>query len=186
MSVGRAWSMSVEAVRLLTLAPDATLRLMRLAVLIAYTIAMIGLPVGNLFRDETPESGASPWCRCSTKSQQSGTCCCAKDRSANEPAGCCAARAKPTKVRSCCASKQAAKTDSKSKPAPNEQAAWKSRCLCGPGETGLLVCNEPRILPKAFVVMEPRIACEQVLPATLSLEFGERPEPPVPPPKRLA
>lgn len=186
MSVGRAWSMSVEAMRLLTLAPDAALRLTRLAVLIAYTIAMIGLPVGNWFLEETPESGASPWCRCSTKSQQSGTCCCAKDRSANEPGGCCAARTQSTKSKSCCANKQAAATDSKPKPAPKEQAAWKSRCLCGPGETGLIVCNEPRILAKSVVVIEPRIVCERVLPATLSVEFGERPEPPVPPPKRLA
>lgn len=173
---------------------------LRLILLVAFTSASVGIPVGDWSRfTETRAASATPWCRCSTSAKRAGSCCCAKSPtdatvSGSKPGGCCAARtAKATgdtkaKAGSCCSQKTVPDYDHANGVAPassptDESPAWTARCSCGPNDVpGLLVDYSPKLVPvRAGLLGVDRIAA--AFGELLVHPVGLRSEPIVPPPE---
>ena len=173
---------------------------LRLILLVAFTSASVGIPVGDWSRfTETRAASATPWCRCSTSAKRAGSCCCAKSptgatASGVKPGGCCAARTNqalcdtPAKAGSCCSQKRVPDGNQSKDIAPaslpiDESPAWTARCSCGPNDVpGLLVDYSPKLVPvRAGLLGVDRIAA--AFGELLVHPVGLRSEPIVPPPE---
>jgi len=181
-------------------ANEIGVRGLRLILLVAFTSASVGIPVGDWSRfTETKAASATPWCRCSTSAKRVGSCCCATSptgaaASGAKPSGCCAERTNkascvtPPKAGSCCSQERVpdgnqSKDIALASSPTDEFPAWTARCACGPNDVpGLLVDHSPKLVP----VRAELFGINQVGAAQGELIVhagGLRSEPIVPPPE---
>lgn len=173
-------SLQVTAVRWLTL--------------LSFLAGTVGLPLtpfsGSLFTEGatgTCASNPGSACRCSLISQKLGKCCCSRGQG-KATANVCQTSPPAQPVRSCCAGKSKSGT-SASVQAPqsgSQPTLMSSSCPCGPStSTSLLLCGEPRLLPKSMTFSTQLCVIDdlQILDEAC---LGERLPPELPPPKGVA
>lgn len=162
----------------------------RVSILIAYIFSWVGVPVGECRGTNALSHGTKSCCRCSLHYQQSGQCCCARNRASGSRFNCCSTKAKISEqqpgssTRSCC--KSSGNSSGTQDPVwpRSSRPSLKSTCDCGAKDMeGLLVCHEPRVLAQHVKDIDTPALGHRVLTIDPSHKLGDRQRPPIPPPK---
>lgn len=168
------------------------LRAVRMTILIVYICSWVGVPVGECHRTNFLSNGTVSCCQCSSQNQQSGRCCCARNRVASFRLNCCSTKAKLVETAprrsaaSCCKKSQKSSVNHDPLWPCSSRPSLKSTCDCGAKDMeGLLVCHEPRVLAENVRDIGTPASGRRVCAIEPSYKLGDRQRPPTPPPKSL-